>query len=373
MYESVVCRVVTLVMPLLLPMSYLRAQATPAGAAAAALSGVVRDSLGDPIASVEIVLVGEAKGARTDSTGRFELTGVPAGAQVVRFRRLGFSSVEIDWSAVSDTRVEISVRLDALPRQLNPVMTYAREERDRKSGESIVTGTVVDAAGTPLPDVVVQLVGSGRTTISAGDGQFAFRKLPDGDYVVLVRRLGFAPSSKHLRLEGIESRELSFRLRQLPATLDTVRVVERSGFGAIEQAFRDLETRKRFKSVRAVMVVGEDLRPLRKMPLDMVVQWKGGPDFQGFEKLPIVTRRDLLTGNLPAGESCVLLNGRTPRTMALRVLSADQIERLEIYPPNSEYSGTVRDRMGSVPGCRGFGDEHPTYFVVWLRGEDVVR
>jgi len=372
-YESVARRVVTLVMLSLLPSSYLHAQATPPSSPTATLAGVVRDSLGDPITSAEIVLVGTERGVRSDSAGRFELTGVPPGDQVVRFRRLGFSSVEIDWRAVSATRIEISVRLDALPRQLNPVITYAREERERKTGEGVVSGTIVDGTGNPLPDVVVQLVGAGRTTISAGDGQFAFRKLPEGDYVVLVRRVGFAPSSKHLHLEGTESREMTFRLRALPATLDTVHVVERSGFGAIEQAFRDLETRQRMKSARAVMLVGADLRYLRKMPLDMIVQWKGGPVFQSFEKLPIVTRVDPLTGQLPSGESCVLLNGRTPRTMALRVLSADQIERLEIYPPNSEYSGTVRDRMGSIPGCRGFADEHPPYFVVWLRGEEVVR
>jgi hypothetical protein len=62
-----------------------------------------------------------------------------------------------------------------------------------------------------------------------------------------------------------------------------------------------------------------------------------------------------------------LLNGKTQLHQPLATFSAAQVEMLEVYPPQTEITGTVADKMRS-PECRALSlFEHPTYFVIWLR------
>jgi len=354
---------------LVLPLGWTVAGAQDvARAPATALAGVVRDEFGDPIAAVEVTLLGSRVGTRTDSSGRFELAGVPAGDHVVRFRRLGFTSVDVDWVAVANTRIEVSVRLEPLPQYLDPVVTYAKEA-DAPVGTAIISGVVVDSTGVPVPEAVVQLVGAGRTTMSAARGDFIFRRLPAGDYALLVRRLGFAPATVHLRLTGTDDRELTLRLRQLPARLDTVKVVESSGFGRLEGAYHDLEARQRWRGPMAVMLAGEELRSLGKMTLDLVLNFRastGRPPPRIANAGSASTGESLITQD----DVCMLLNGRTPRIVNLRYFAADQLDRIEIYPEGTELTGTVAARMESLPGCRPVGPRNPFYIVVWVKGSE---
>lgn len=348
----------------------------------ARLSGVVRDSLGDPIAGADVQLVGTRAGARAGADGHFVLERVPPGEHVIRFRHLGYSSVEVDWSAQPGQGVELSVRLDALPRGLDPVIVRAREER-APSGRSLISGVVVDSAGEPVPQAIVSLVGAGRTTMTTGEGGFVFRRLADGDYVVRVRRVGWAPTTHHLRLERDDERQVTLRMHRLGQQLDTVRVVERSGFGGDEIAYHDLETRQRWRSGLAVSLVGEDLRALGRMGLDDILRFKAGlspaaagkGDGAGFTASPSALKSmsgaaSIFKGIQGPGAVCVLENGRTPKQMPLTAYGADQVDRLEIYPPNTEHTGTVQSRMSSVVACMGdpATRRHPLYIVVWLKG-----
>src|SRR5262249_28005646 len=99
------------------------AQAPPA------LTGVVRDSAGAPIADVEVVLRDANRATRTNGRGEFCLDAPDGGSYVVWFRRLGLRSVEYSWHARPGERVEVSVSLLALPRQLDPVIVRADEDR----------------------------------------------------------------------------------------------------------------------------------------------------------------------------------------------------------------------------------------------------
>jgi Carboxypeptidase regulatory-like domain/TonB-dependent Receptor Plug Domain len=63
----------------------------------ASLVGVVRDSAGHPIPSVEVRLRGSSEGyTRTDDSGGFRLLGLPAGAVSVTARRLGFAPASME-------------------------------------------------------------------------------------------------------------------------------------------------------------------------------------------------------------------------------------------------------------------------------------
>lgn len=375
-------RLASLLLVLLVGLAH-RADAQQGAGGPATLSGIVRDSLGEPIPGADVLLVGTRVGTRAGADGRFLLERVPPGDHVIRFRHLGYTSVEVDWSAQPGQGVELSVRLDALPRGLDPVIVRAREER-APSGRSLIAGVVVDSAGEPVPEAVVSLVGAGRTTMTTAEGSFVFRRLADGDYVVRVRRLGWAPGTYHLRLEKEDERQVTLRLHRLARTLDTVRVVERSGFGALETVFQDLERRQRWRSGRAVSLVGEDLRALGRMGLDDIVRFKAGlrpaaaskVEGPGVQPSPGAVKSmsgaaSIFKGIQDPGSVCVLENGRTPKQMPLAAYGADQVERIEIYPPDSELTGTVQERMGSLMACMGdFATRrHPLYVVVWLKGE----
>ena len=69
------------------------------------------------------------------------------------------------------------------------------------------------------------------------------------------------------------------------------------------------------------------------------------------------------------GDVCILIDGTKSARMPLWVFHADEVERVEVYAANSDYSRTIGYHMNGVPGCEPvMGFNHPPYFVVWLRG-----
>jgi hypothetical protein len=70
------------------------------------------------------------------------------------------------------------------------------------------------------------------------------------------------------------------------------------------------------------------------------------------------------------GAACILENGIQFRYLPLELYSADELDRLEYYPPappEREYTGTIEPRMG-MQCRRGMGGGHPAWYVVWLKG-----
>ncbi|MDB4878703.1 MAG: TonB-dependent receptor plug [Gemmatimonadetes bacterium] len=62
---------------------------TPLGGTAA-LDGTVRDRAGRGVADALVRVAGTLSSARTDTTGRFALSGLPAGTQLLEVRRIGY-------------------------------------------------------------------------------------------------------------------------------------------------------------------------------------------------------------------------------------------------------------------------------------------
>jgi hypothetical protein len=54
------------------------------------ISGTVRDSVGRPLAEVEVSIASVQRRVRTDSAGAFTIADVPAATHDVRFRKIGF-------------------------------------------------------------------------------------------------------------------------------------------------------------------------------------------------------------------------------------------------------------------------------------------
>ncbi len=341
--------------------------------APATIAGVVRDSTGAPIADAEVVVRELTQGTRTNARGEFTLRDIPPGAHQVWFRRLGYRSVDYNWEARPGERTEVTVVLHAIPRTLDPVVVRADEDR-RLKGTSSILGLVVDSAGTPIDEAEVQLVGANRVAVTRPNGGFLFRPLPVGPYLMRVRKLGYAPTTVTLNLVDHDDREVVIRMRALPVTLDAMVIAERSGYAPDDHALEDLDKRMRWQNFRTIVAGRDKLSEFGTMGMDQVVAGLGATGAIAVAERMAQARRAPRVGPQPQayvgfGDGCILLNGKTQLHQPLRTFSASQVEMIEVYPPGSEITGTISTKM-RTPDCQARSLlEHPTYYVVWLRGE----
>jgi hypothetical protein len=345
------------------------AQSRPA---TATLTGIIRDSAGTPLPSVEVLLTETTRTVRSDNAGRFSLGGVSPSAYRVWFRRLGYASTQFDWTAQVGQTTELAIVMTPIARTLDPVVVMENEEKAMKDRASIL-GLVIDSAGTPIEEAEVQLVGSNRSGLTRGNGGFLFRPLLIGPYVIRVRKLGYEPNVVKLALVAGDDREVIIRMKRISTELDPIVVTARSGYDPLDQqVWDDLEKRMRWKSLRNPILGPEDLKRYRGADLDVVIKtiMLGRSDAATTSKAPTSKRqpqKSVFDQHMP--DACILLNGKTAVKRPLHVFDTDQIDLLEVYPAGSEFTGTVGWYMDHVPGCQSSGlFTHPPYYVLWLKG-----
>ncbi len=340
--------------------------------APAVLTGVVRDSSGAPLRDVEVILRDAGRATRSDERGQFSLNDVSPGAYVVWFRRLGYRSVEFNWAARVGERTSVEVALQEIPRQLDPVVVRAEEDKTAAARASIL-GLVIDTEGNPIPEAEVQLVGANASGMTRANGGFLFRPLAIGTYVIRVRKLGFEPGTVTLQLVERDDREVVIRMHPLAAGLDPTVVTERSGYGRDQVAWDELERRKRWVNFKSRLYGPEDLRAFYGMSLDYALV-RAGLNSPGSSARDVRPKHINDEGTRPAntntvipGDACVLINGKEPVHLPLSLYSADDIELLEIYPPGTELTGTVSWYFHGPP-CEALSRiQHPTYYVLWFK------
>jgi len=359
------------------PFSFLISNALVAIMAAGAfaqapptLTGVVHDSAGKPIADAEVILRDANRATRTNDRGQFTIPAPSAGSYGVWFRRLGYRSVDYTWRALAGERTEISVGLFPIPRQLDPIVVRADEEKRAESRASIL-GLVLDTAGGVIPEAEVQVVGADMSGTTRANGGFLFKPLAVGTYVLRVRKLGFEPAMVTVQLSQGDDHEVVVYLRPLVANLDAFVVNDRSGYGRDQVIYDELEKRKRWQSFQTRLLGPDDLKSYYNRSLDdALIQ-------MGLYRSPYESpsRPTRINGPLSRGgamdprhdDACILLNGKDPVVRPLTSFTTDEIEMLEVYPPMTELSGTVGWRFYQ-PQCKPIGVlDHPMYFVVWLK------
>lgn len=105
-------------------------QSAPGGAAR--LSGVVVSTAGGPVPDVEVLIPGTAVRTTTAVDGRFALDRVPAGPQVVIFRKIGFRPEALSVPVDSAVRVLGRILLDPGPYllpEIHVTAKFAKPER----------------------------------------------------------------------------------------------------------------------------------------------------------------------------------------------------------------------------------------------------
>jgi hypothetical protein len=105
-------------------------------------------------------------------------------------------------------------------------VAQAGAESIRATG--VVDGVVTDTSLTPVADATVSVVGMELRVVTGANGRFRVLSVPAGDYVLLVRRIGYEATTAKITVAARDTLRLSFALQPAVATLDTVNVAARS-------------------------------------------------------------------------------------------------------------------------------------------------
>lgn len=121
---------------------------------AGVITGVVRDTAGQPVSQVRVSAGDTTRFAVTDSTGAFRLSGVTPGPQRVHFRRLGYVPAEFSVFVDADEDLRLQVELSALATALDPIdvtrpisealATVGYYDRKRQRDQGILNGVFID-------------------------------------------------------------------------------------------------------------------------------------------------------------------------------------------------------------------------------------
>ena len=350
------------------------------------IAGTVRDPEGSPIEGALVEILGTSRFTRSIADGRFLLDSVPAGQRTLRISLQGYLPAQTDIRVADDSATALEVVLMPDGQPLAPVRVTAKA-RGR------IFGTVVDSLGTPLPGVSVGLVGTRGTTMTDSIGHFQFLDLAPGQYLVEARRVGFELSRYPVRMTDNLERIVTLRLRSGPMALTRVELHN------TEVAARDAHARIGMRSMTKSFVMSrEDLREFGKAPLDVVLQRSAFRDYMrgargdagALDSMCVLVDgwRALGRGFAPTDENGgdrPLPVTPAPPTMAslaagtrakstpnlggwLRTFYADEVEMLEVYVGDTDYSRTLCARFGTGSGCScpPYMISPPTV-VIWLR------
>jgi hypothetical protein len=102
------------------------------------IAGVVRDSAARPVAAADIIVRPGDHRTRSDSAGRFIITGLGADHYMVRARKIGYAPTNYDVALSNAGRVDIQLVFDQRMPMLDTVIVTA----DRKCSEFTLSGFV---------------------------------------------------------------------------------------------------------------------------------------------------------------------------------------------------------------------------------------
>ena len=167
------------------------------------------------------------------------------------------SASELVLRALEGTRLE--ALLSASGRHVVIVSRSARPAQ--------LHGVVLDSAGAAVSAARVELRGTPFATNSATDGSFTFGRVPPGGYELRVRRVGFRPATREVRL-GDQNADVDptiVTLETAPVALSAM-VVSPGYFGIMTQQVSAAQTLGH-EQIRTRPQLGEDLfRSINRLP-----------------------------------------------------------------------------------------------------------
>jgi TonB-linked SusC/RagA family outer membrane protein len=151
----------------------------------AGVRGTVRDSAGVPIPGVQVMVVGTARGAQSDTAGRYRIGGVATGVHRVRASRIGFGAAEQSVT-VNLPETVVDFRLAHAASQLAGVVVVGYGTQSTRN----VTGAVAAVSMGNIQTQMVEGVDKALAGQIAGVQVIQSNGVPGGGPQIQIRGVG---------------------------------------------------------------------------------------------------------------------------------------------------------------------------------------
>jgi hypothetical protein len=242
---------------------------------------------------------------------------------------------------------------------VNPVRRSDTLAVARASG--VIDGAVADTALRPVSFAEVVILRTDIRMQTNAAGRFRFVDVPPGQYLLIVRRIGFRPTSSIIQVGARDTLRLSFALEPALLQLDTVIVTER------RQSLRLLEFEERRRQGVGFFITQDQIEK-RNLPVaaDYLrfapsISLAPSPNPSGISELVAISKRE--GGSL-------LGDGANACAMQIVVDGVPMPPRfpLELLPTPRELAGIeVYNGPATVPAKFNGLDRRCGMVLIWTR------
>lgn len=118
----------------------------------------------------------------------------------------------------------------AVRAQVRTISPEARADSLRLGRSfGVVDGVVSDTNLAPLQGAFVTVLGTKIRVGTGPNGRFRIARVPPGEYLLIVKRVGYRPTSAVVDVVANDTARLSYTLENVVAALDPVTVTEKPG------------------------------------------------------------------------------------------------------------------------------------------------
>jgi len=240
----------------------------------------------------------------------------------------------------------------------------AEKARDvvRPTGQlAVIDGIVTDTLLRPLGSADVSVVGIGARVVTSENGRFRMLQVPAGQYLLVVRRIGYAPTSGIIQVPEADTLRLAYTLVRSDRLLDTVRVKER------RVTIRMLDFEMRRRQGQGQFVTQEEIERRGSLQASDYMRSMRGVEVsrvttQAFAGTQVYSRRE--GGGFDA-------NGQQQYCAMQVVLDGIILPRnfdLDLLPPPKQIAGIeVYTGAATIPPQFGGPDRRCGVVAVWTR------
>jgi len=121
----------------------------------------------------------------------------------------------------------IAVSAQLVSAQGTPNLPRARSDSSLLNRLAVIDGAVSDTNLNPLQAAFVSIVGTKIRVGTGPNGKFRITKIPPGQYLVIVKRVGYRPASAVIEVPPADTLRLAYTLEQVSVALDPVVIAEK--------------------------------------------------------------------------------------------------------------------------------------------------
>lgn len=232
----------------------------------------------------------------------------------------------------------------------------AKRARLAADNFGVIDGLVSDTLLNPMNVADVTVVGTGARVTTGANGRFLFQKVPPGQYLLVVRRIGYAPASGMVEVKPSDTLRLTYTLSRSILAMDTIRVNERR----VSLRMLEFEARARAGFGQYMNQETIDKRPSLQA-MDLLRQ------FRGIDVSRNTSGAFAGTIALSKREGDVMKGG-CPMQIVLDGIILPSSFNLELLPPPKQLAGIeVYSGTATVPPQFGGNDRRCGLIAVWTR------